>query len=149
MNITNLDESMNNDNLNKIMDACVNINDFIEIKTVNDDNDIITLEYFYKNKYVCMIDYNIDSGQINFLFVFDCKYRNHGLGTQMLLKAISDTRENGIKKIWSISSNNLFWSNVLNKTFKKQINSTNDLNNSQSSLYELSGISLIFNKYIH
>lgn len=85
------------------------------------ENGIVTREYFDGSEnQICMIDYSIFSGQINFLFVFDKKMLRKGLGKHMLLKAIGDMKQNKLKNIWAITSkNHYFWENVCvyNKPF--------------------------------
>ncbi len=71
---------------------------------------------YYKSNIVGNIYYNISTGQVEILYVSK-KYRNKGLGKQMLSDAIYDIKQQN-KIIWcTASKNHDFWNNVYNKSF--------------------------------
>ena len=52
------------------------------------------------------------TGQIG-LFYIDEKYRNNGLGKEILNNVINEMKNNNIKEIWAVTSkDHKFWSNV-------------------------------------
>jgi len=75
---------------------------------------------FYRNsnnQEIGHISYKLYTGQIG-LFYIDDKYRNNGLGKQILLQTINHMKDNNINYVWVVSlPQHSFWSNVFNKTF--------------------------------
>lgn len=105
--------------------------DFHEVKFVNDDtwncysNADIHLEYFKElpdipKKYegIGYISYRPMVGQIG-LIRLNHKYRERGLGKQMVQKAIKDIKERGnSNEVWAVTSkDHPFWSNVWGGSF--------------------------------
>lgn len=105
----------------------LHINDFKERKIVTNDtwnkidNGSIKLKYYDEfNIEIGYITYKLHVGQIG-IFVFDKKYRNRGLGKQILLKVIKDMKSNQVKEVWTVTrDDHPFWSNVFNNSFIKR-----------------------------
>lgn len=106
--------------------------DFDEIRIVSDDvwnkipNGQVTLRYFNNDKdHIATISFRLHNGQIGLLFVHDNKLKGRGLGKEMLKKAIEEIKYKnsinpGIKEIWAVTHNDLFFSNVFNQSFVKR-----------------------------
>ena len=79
----------------------------------------IKIDYIYKDKHIGYIQYRLN-GQIG-LFYLDEKYRNLGIGKDILTNTIEDIKKNNINvnEVWAVSSkDHPFWSNVFNKGFR-------------------------------
>lgn len=104
----------------------LNLEQYREEVTINDDDwnkipngEIVRRYYDNENKEIGMISYRHIVGQIGLFFIWDDKYRNRGLGKQILNRAINDMRNNKTTSVWAITSeNHTFWSNVFNKSFQ-------------------------------
>lgn len=101
------------------------IENFIEVRVVTDDewnhvlNGNVRFTYLTKNdgREIGYIDYRNSTGQIG-LFRLDEKYRNRGLGEQILLKVIEDLIRSNVSEVWAVTTeHHPFWSNVYNKSF--------------------------------
>lgn len=94
-------------------------------KEYTDDNIIdepINLsDSYYQSNVVGNIYYNINTGQVEILYVSK-KYRNKGLGKQMLSDAIYDIKKHNTQIWCNASKNHDFWNNVYNKSFKYNYN---------------------------
>ena len=104
------------------------ISDFIVKKIISDDNwnkiknGNIRYEYFENNSDETpfgYIDFRPGVGQIGQFYIHDDRFRNRGLGKQILTKALDDIKEFGTADtIWAVTrENHPFWSNVWNKSF--------------------------------
>lgn len=96
----------------------------IQNKIIRDDtwNNIpqseCNIKFYYNEKNIGYIQYRLGTGQIG-LFYIDEKYRNNGLGKEILNNVIGEMKNNNIKEIWAVTSEkHNFWSNVYNKKFK-------------------------------
>lgn len=79
----------------------------------------IKIDFFHLNKNIGYIQYRLN-GQIG-LFYLDEKYRNLGIGKDILINTIEDMKKNNINinEVWAVSSkDHPFWSNVFNKKFR-------------------------------
>lgn len=98
------------------------LTDFKETRTFIQDrrgpNYVTHLEYFNdKNESIGYIDYRLSNGEID-MFGLEHKYRNQGLGKQILLKTIDEMKQQHLKEIWGFAlEGHPFWSNVFNKSF--------------------------------
>jgi RimJ/RimL family protein N-acetyltransferase len=125
----------------------LNLSDFHEITIILDDNwnkiprGSIWKCYFEKNdnniekiniekikdrygaeeicaKSIGYIHYRIGTGQIGLFFIKE-KYKNKGLGKQILTKTIEHMKLSKNEYVWAVTStNHPFWSNVFGKAFK-------------------------------
>ena len=81
------------------------------------NNDVI-IKYYYLDKEISFINYNIFTGQIKYIYV-NPLYQNKGLGTQILHNCIMEMDIFYNKEVWCISGkNHIFWNNIYNKSFK-------------------------------
>jgi len=101
----------------------VTYQELTQIKNIHDDtyNKVkdgeIKIDYIYKDKHIGYIQYRLN-GQIGLFFV-DEKYRNLGIGKDILNNTIEDMKKNNINEVWAVTSkDHPFWSNVFNKRFK-------------------------------
>lgn len=95
-----------------------NLNDFIKKTVIMKDSSHKLVEYYENNEKIGYIYYNIKNGSINVFYINE-KYRNQGLGKQMLDKVIDEMKDYNIDTIWvtNASKYNEFWKNVYNKSF--------------------------------
>lgn len=79
------------------------LSDFISVITTINHNKTIT--YFDRNNMLDIgyIEYNINSGKICLFFITNEKYRNRGLGRQILENVLIDMKQNGIKRVWLVT----------------------------------------------
>ena len=62
-----------------------------------------------KGKYVGAINYNLNSGEIGYLWL-SYKYRNQGLGTELVTCVCNEMKEWNTKEIWLVSDKgHKFW----------------------------------------
>jgi len=94
------------------------LDNYKEIRKVKDDrwnkieNGNTRLEYFDNDKEVGYIDYRSFTGQVG-IFYLEPEYRQKGLGTQILLKAMEEMRENKVPNVWAVTTkDHEFWSKV-------------------------------------
>ncbi len=102
----------------------LNLINIIQKQTIKDDdwNHIPKsehkIEFYYNEENIGHIQYRLGTGQIG-LFYIDEKYRNNGLGKEILNNVINEMKNNNIKEIWAVTSkDHKFWSNVYNKKFE-------------------------------
>ena len=79
----------------------------------------IKIDFIHLNKNIGYIQYRLN-GQIG-LFYLDDRYRNLGIGKDILINTIEDMKKNNINinEVWAVSSkDHPFWSNVFNKSFR-------------------------------
>jgi ribosomal protein S18 acetylase RimI-like enzyme len=82
---------------------------------------------YYQSNLIGYIYYNIHIGKVDILYV-STKYRNKGLGKQMLSDAINDMKNHNLKEVWcTASKNHEFWNNVYNKSFTFNNNNSNNI----------------------
>jgi hypothetical protein len=92
-------------------------------------NNEVLIKYYYMDKEISCINYNIFNGQIKY-FNVNPLYQNKGLGKQILNDCIMEMDEYYNKEIWCIScKNHLFWNNVYNKSFQYRYPIQSDLPN--------------------
>lgn len=97
------------------------LSDFKEIRSIT-DRQCTRLEYKNKkDEHVGFIDYKPKIGQIG-MFIIQDKYRNKGLGKQILTKPMNEMRQYDVKEVWaSTLGEHPFWANVFNKTFEYRV----------------------------
>ena len=102
------------------------LDDFNEVIHRSDDewNNVpggnIRRTYFTKTTQLTEIghiDYRVATGQIGLFFIYSEKYKNNGLGKQMLTRAINDIRTHGTATtVWGVTSDDHpCFSNIWNK----------------------------------
>jgi len=70
------------------------------------------ITYFDKsNIEIGYIEYNLHSGKICLFFITEEKYRNRGLGEQILQKVINNMKQYGTNRAWLVTANcpHKFW----------------------------------------
>ena len=70
------------------------------------------ITYFDKsNIEIGYIEYNLYTGKICLFFITDLRYRNKGLGEQILNKVIDDMKQHGTKRAWLVTAHSPhpFW----------------------------------------
>jgi GNAT superfamily N-acetyltransferase len=95
-----------------------NLNNFIEKTIIMKDPNNKLVEYYENNDKIGYIYYNLQNGSINIFYINE-KYRNQGLGKQILNKVINEMKDYNIDILWvtNASKYNEFWKNVNNKSF--------------------------------
>ncbi len=95
-----------------------NLNNFLEKTIITKDPNYKLVEYYEKNNKIGYIYYNLKIGSIDILYINE-KYRNQGLGKQILDKVIDEMKNYNIDTLWvtNASKYNEFWKNVNNKSF--------------------------------
>ena len=87
---------------------------------LSDFQPVITLEstkkritYFDKDTEVGYIEYKRDIGKICLFFITNERYRNRGLGKQILDNVLHDFRKHQIKRVWLVTNKcpHPFWEN--------------------------------------
>lgn len=62
------------------------------------------ITYFDKNVKIGYIEYKPFTGEICLFFITNTKYRNNGLGSEILDCVINDIKFYGVKNVWLITS---------------------------------------------
>ena len=72
------------------------------------------------DQFVARMDLRPSTGQVGMILIKDKKYRNKGMGKEMLIKAMAVIEEWGkTDEIWAVTSQgHEFWSNVFGKQFQ-------------------------------
>ncbi len=80
-------------------------------------NNEIIIKYYHLDKEISLINYNIFSGEIKYIYV-NPMYQNKGIATRILNNVINEMDIFYNKEVWCISGkNHIFWNNVYNKSF--------------------------------
>ena len=102
----------------------LHLSDFKKRKNISDDtwNHIkdgeVEINFLDGENQIGQISYRPQVGQIGNL-VLNEKYRDRGLGKQILSEAIKDIKTYGTMEVWAVTrENHPFWDNVWNKSFQ-------------------------------